>query len=148
MKALLSNHNIARRLQLSVGVAAAVVFGLTVLLNYRTSRTELDRQTNTKAISETRAAARRVDDFIARVGMLPRSTASRQQVRGRAPDPDMIPLMAQLLSQVPKDEVYGLAMAFEHKDWREEDSMPWVDRKSWPNRTRVAAWVRSLTKVS
>lgn len=137
MKALLSNHNIARRLRLSVGVAAAVVFGLTVLLNYRISRTELDRQTNAKAISETRAAARQVDDFIARIGMLPRSTASRQQVRGRDPDPDMIPLMAQLLSHVPKDEVYGLAMAFEHKDWREEDSMPWVDRKSWPNRTRV-----------
>ncbi len=137
MKTLFSNHSIARRLQLSAGVAAGLVFGLTVLLNYRTGRTELDRQANANAISETRAAARRVDDFIARIGMLPRSTASRQQVHGRDPDPGMIPLMAQLLSQVPQDEVYGLAMAFEHKDWREEDSMPWVDRKSWPNRTRV-----------
>jgi two-component system, sensor histidine kinase and response regulator len=49
----------------------------------------------------------------------------------------MVPLMAQLLAQVPENEVYGLAMAFEHKDWREGDSMPWVDRKSWPNRIRV-----------
>jgi len=49
----------------------------------------------------------------------------------------MVPFMAQLLSQVPKDEVYGLAMAFEHKDWREADAMPWVDRKSWPNRVQV-----------
>ena len=50
------------------------------------------------------------------------------------PDPGMVPLMAQLLSQVPEDEVYGLAMAFEHKDWRAKDSMPWVDRKHWPNK--------------
>ncbi|HET6406798.1 MAG TPA: cache domain-containing protein, partial [Chthoniobacteraceae bacterium] len=137
MKALLSNRSIARRLQLGVGLAAGFVLGLTVWFNYRTSRAELERQTNAKALSEIRAAAHRVDDFIARIGMLPRSTASCQQLYGRDPDPGMVPLMAQLLAQVPEDEVYGLAMAFEDKDWREEDSMPWVDRKSWPNKTRV-----------
>ena len=134
---LVSHHSIARRLQIGVGLAAGLVLGLTVWLNYRTSRAELEQQTNAKAISEIRAAARRLDDFIARIGMLPRSTASRQQAYGRDPDPGMVPLMAQLLSQVPEDEVYGLAMAFEHKDWREEDSMPWVDRKSWPNKIKV-----------
>ena len=137
MKTLLPNRSIARRLQLGVGLAAGLVLGFTVWFNYRTSRAELEQQTNAKALSEIRAAAGRVDDFIARIGMLPRSTASRQQTYGRDPDPGMVPLMAQLLSQMPEDEVYGLAMAFEHKDWREEDSMPWVDRKSWPNKTRV-----------
>jgi len=137
MTSAFSNRSITRRLQLGVGLAAGLVLGMTVWFNYRTGRTELERQTNAKAISEIRAAARRVDDFIARIGMLPRSTASRQQVFGRDPDPGMVPLMAKLLSQVPEDEVYGLAMAFEDKDWREEDAMPWVDRKSWPNRTRV-----------
>ncbi len=137
MKHVFTHHSIARRLQLGVGLAAGLILGLTVWFNYRTACTGLEQQSTAKASFEIRAAARRLDDFIARIGMLPRSTASRQQVLGRDPDPGMVPLMAQLLSQMPTDEVYGLAMAFEHKDWREADAMPWVDRKSWPNRNRV-----------
>ena len=137
MKAIFANRSIARRLQVGVGLAAGLVLGLTVWFNYRNAREELEMQTNAKAISEIRAAARRLDDFIARIGMLPRSTASRQLTHGREPAPDMVPLMARLLSQVPEDEVYGLAMAFEHKNWKEEDAMPWVDRKSWPNRAKL-----------
>ena len=137
MKNLVINHSIARRLQVGVGIAAGLVLGLTVWFNYQTSRTELEQQTNAKALSEIRAAARRVDDFIARIGMLPRGTASRQQSYGRDPDPGMVAMMAQLLAQMPEDEVYGLAMAFEHKDWQEPDAMPWVDRKSWPNKVNL-----------
>src|SRR3954467_1422279 len=101
MKPLFANRSIARKLQLAVGIAAALVLGLTVWFNYRTSRAQLEQQTNSRAVSEIRAAARRLDDFIARVGMLPRSTASRQQTLGRDPDPGMIPLMARLLAQMP-----------------------------------------------
>ncbi len=137
MKPLFANRNIARKLQLAVGIAAALVLGLTVWFNYRASRAQLEQQTNARAVSEIRAAARRLDDFIARVGMLPRSTASRQQLLGRDPDPGMIPLMARLLAQMPTTEAYGLAMAFEHKNWREKDAMPWVDRKSWPNQVQL-----------
>ncbi len=137
MRTSLSSRSISGKLSLGVGVAAGLVLGLTVWLNYQASRAQLEEQTNRKALSEVRAAARRVDDFIARAGMLPRSTASRQQAYGRDPDPAMVPFMAQLLAQVPKDEIYGLAMAFEHKRWQEEDSMPWVDRKSWPNKVRL-----------
>jgi hypothetical protein len=137
MKQSFFNQRIARKLQLSVGVTAGLVLGLTLWLTYRTSCADLENQTNILAISKIHAAATQLDDFIARIGILPRSTASRQQLCGRDPDPGMVPLMAQLLSQVPENEVYGLAMAFEHKDWREQDSMPWVDRKSWPNGNRV-----------
>ena len=137
MTQLFSNRSIARRLQLGVGLAAGLVLGLTVWFNYRTGRAELEQQTNAKAMSQIRAAARQVDDFIARMGMLPRSTASRQQAVGREPDPGMVPLMAQLLAQMPVDEVYGLAMAFEDKNWQEPNAMPWVDRKSWPNKVKL-----------
>jgi len=137
MKHVLTHHSIARRLQIGVGLAAGLVLGLTLWFNYRTSRAELEQQTNANAVSDIRAAARRLDDFVARIGMLPRSTASRQQAFGRDPDPGMVPFMAQLLSQVPAEEVYGLAMAFEHKDWRETNAMPWVDRKSWPNPVKL-----------
>src|SRR3954451_1534799 len=101
MITFLTKRSIARRLQWGVGLAAGLVLGLTVWFNYRTGRAELEQQTNAKALSEIRAAARRLDDFVARIGMLPRSTASRQKVSGGSePDPGMVPLMAHLLSQV------------------------------------------------
>jgi PAS domain S-box-containing protein len=137
MKPSLANQSIARRLQVGVGVAAGLVMGLTVWFNYRNARTELEQQTNAKAMTQVHAAARHVDDLIARVGMLPRSTASRQESVGRNPDPGMVPFMAELLAQMPADEAYGLAMAFEDKQWQEPDAMPWVDRKSWPNPVKL-----------
>ncbi|HEX5398931.1 MAG TPA: PAS domain S-box protein, partial [Verrucomicrobiae bacterium] len=137
MKTLISNRSIGRRLQVGVGIAAGLILGLTVWCNYRTARSELERQTNAKAISDIRATARQVNDFIARAGMLPRSTASLQETFGTEPDPGMVPFMAKLLSQMPTNEAYGLAMAFEHKNWRETNAMPWVDRKSWPHQVRL-----------
>jgi methyl-accepting chemotaxis protein len=137
MKTHFIQRSIARRLQFGVGLAACLVLGLTVWFNYRTGRNELEHETNSRAVADVRAAARRLDDFIARIAMLPRSTASRQQVLGHEPDPGMVPLMAQLLSQTPENEAYGLAMAFERKDWQDDNSMPWVDRKSWPNGIKV-----------
>lgn len=137
MKTLLSHTSIARRLQVSVGLAASLILGLTMWFNYRNGRAELEQQTNAKAMIQIRAAANQVDEFIARMGMLPRSTASRQQAAGREPDPGMVPLMAQLLAQMPVNEAYGLAMAFEDKDWHAPDAMPWVDRKSWPNKVTL-----------
>ncbi len=91
MSELLSNHSIARRLQLSVGLAAALVLGLTVWLNYHVSRDELERQTNAKAVAELSVAARRMDDFISRIGMLPRAIAIPQQAFGHDADPAMVP---------------------------------------------------------
>ena len=137
MKTVFAHHSIARRLQIGVGLAAGLVLGLTLWFNYRTNRTELVQQTNAKSMAEVHGAARRLDDYIARIGMLPRSTASLQQSMGRDPDPGMVQFMAQLLEQVPENEVYGLAMAFEDKDWQADDAMPWVDRKSWPNKVKL-----------
>ena len=118
-------------------MGAGLVLGLTVWFNYRAARSELEQQTNAKAIAQVRATTRQLDDFIARIGMLPRSTASRQEVSGREPDPGMVPFMAQLLAAMPTNEAYGLAMAFEYKDWRETNAMPWVDRKSWPKQVSL-----------
>jgi len=137
MKHVFTNHSIARWLQLVVGLAAGLVLGLTVWFNYRSGSAEVDQQTNAKAMSDIRSAARRVDDFIARISMLPRSTAAQQLAYGSEPDPGMVPLMAELLVQTPPDEAYGLAMAFESKDWHATNAMPWVDRKSWPHQVHL-----------
>ena len=137
MNPLLSSHSIARRLQLGVGVAAGVVLGLTVWLNYRLSRDELERQTNAKAVTEISAAARRLDDFITRIGMLPRAIAIRQQAFGRDPDPGMVPYLRELLRQTPVDDVYGLYIAYDYKDWKDPGGCLAVHRKNWPALTRV-----------
>jgi two-component system, sensor histidine kinase and response regulator len=137
MKELLSNHSIARRLQLGVGVAAGLVLGLTVWFNYRVSRDELERQTNAKAVTEIGAAARRLDDFIARIAMLPRDIAVRQQALGRAPDPGMVAYLRELLQQTPVEEVYGLYIAYEHMDWKNPGACLAVHRKNWPALTAV-----------
>ena len=137
MKQLLANHSIARRLQLGVGVAAGLVLGLTVWFNSRVSRDELERQTNAKAVTEIRAAARRLDDFITRIGMLPRAVAVRQQAFGREPDPGMVSYMRELLRQTPVEEVYGLYIAYEEKDWKDPGACLAVHRKNWPALTPV-----------
>jgi two-component system sensor histidine kinase/response regulator len=137
MKKLLSNHSIALRLQLGVGVAAGLVLGLTVWFNYRVSREEVERQTNAKAVTEIRAAAARLDDFIARIGMLPKDIAVRQQAFGRDPDPGMVAYLRELLRQTPVAEVYGVYIAYEHKDWKDRSGCLAVHRKNWPVLTPV-----------
>jgi hypothetical protein len=121
VKQVFTHHSIARRLQIGVGLAAGLVLGLTVWFNYRTARAELEQQTNAKGISEIRAAARRLDDFVARIGMLPRSNPSRRQAFGRYFDPGMVPFMAQLHTKVK--ELYGLAAAIQHQDRREANAV-------------------------
>jgi signal transduction histidine kinase/CheY-like chemotaxis protein len=128
---------ISKRLQLYIGGAACVVLGITAWLNYKTSRSELETQTNSGALTEVNAAARQLDDFVSRIGMLPRATAARQHSIGREPDPGLVPYLREVLDKMPKDEVYGLYIAYEDKHWTAPDSMPWVDRKSWPGTARV-----------
>jgi len=129
--------SIVRRLQLGVGVVTGLLLGLTLWVNHRASRAELERQTNAGALAEVRAAAWRLDDFIARVGVLPRSIAARQGAAGREPDAGMVAYLRELLRQVPAEEVYGVYLAYEHKDWRAPDACLAIHRKAWPELTRV-----------
>jgi PAS domain S-box-containing protein len=137
MKKLLSNHSIARRLQLGVGIAAGLVLGLTVWFNYRVSREELERQTNAKAAAEIGAAARRLDDFITRIGMVPRAIAVRQQAFGRDPDPGMVAYLREFLRQTPVAEVYGAYIAYEYVDSKHGGGCVAIHRKNWPALTPV-----------
>ncbi len=137
MQRLFSNYSITRKLQFGVGLAVGLVLALTVWTNYRANRTQLEEQTNAQALGEVRDDSRQLDDLIARIGMVPRSIASRQRSIGREPDPGLVPYLREMLTQMPKAELYGNYIAYEHKQWQEVDSMPWVDRKSWPGTTRV-----------
>jgi hypothetical protein len=59
MNTLFSNRSIARRLQIGVGLAIGLVLGLTLWFNYRNGKTELEQQTNAKALADMRSAAGR-----------------------------------------------------------------------------------------
>jgi hypothetical protein len=92
----------------------------------------------TDAALEVRATAQLLDDWIARVALLPLGIAVRQQVLESDHDPRIIEYLATLLAATPpEDDVYGVYLAFEHKKWSEPLAMPWVDRKSLPRATIV-----------
>lgn len=137
MLKLFSNWGIARRLQLSIGIAAGLVLGTTVWLNYQANRAQLETQTNANALAEIRDAARGLDDFIARVGMLPRSIAIHQRSWGPNPDPRIAPFLRELLGVTPLDEAYGCYMAYESMNWRDTNACPAIHRKNWPVLTPV-----------
>src|SRR4051812_8167679 len=84
------------------------------------------------ATVEARATAQALDDWVARVALLPLGTAVRQQVVGRAPADRTVEYLAAMLDAQSRDDVYGLYIAFDQMNWRDPRSMPWVDRRSWP----------------
>ncbi|MBN2505211.1 MAG: response regulator [Verrucomicrobia bacterium] len=137
MSRLLSGHSIARRLPIGVGLAAGLVLGLTVWFNDRVSRDELERQTNAKAVAEIAAAARQLDEFLMRIGTLPRAIAVRQRAFGHDPDPGMVPFLRGLLHHMPEEEVYGLYIAYDEKDWRDPTACLAIHRRFWPELTPV-----------
>ncbi|MFM1769553.1 MAG: hypothetical protein RJA22_2082, partial [Verrucomicrobiota bacterium] len=125
-------RGLARQLQLYVGAAAMVALGLTIYVNYRLRRTALFEQANARATAEVQNSARRLDDLVRRMGMLPKAIAVRQQALGTQPTGDWQPFLSQLLASQPTQDVYGVYLAYEAKRWDETNSMPWIDRKSWP----------------
>ncbi len=133
-----SSFSIAGKLQLSVGLAAGLVLALTVWVNFRANRVQLEEKTNQRAIAGIRAASSRLDDFIERIGMLPRTNALRQEAYGPQPDPGLPPYMAYTLGWLPKDEVYGIYMAYEKMAGSDPAAIPGVDRKSWPGNAPVS----------
>jgi signal transduction histidine kinase/DNA-binding response OmpR family regulator len=127
----------ARRLQWSIGAVACAVLAVAVWMNYSASRHALEAQTDAEAVKQVRAAAQDLDDFVDKIGMLSRTIAARQRAIGPRPDPGIIPYLAELLREIPTEEVYGVYLAFDGMRWDDPVAMPWVDRKSLPSAARV-----------
>ena len=129
---MIINNNIGRRLQVYIGLAAGSILAIALWMNYTASRQQLMEQTDARARLTVARAARELDDFIKRVSLLPLSTSTRQQVFGKTPDPQMIDYLRSLLERIPQDEAYGLYIAYEDMHYTDKGSMPWIDRKSFP----------------
>jgi signal transduction histidine kinase/CheY-like chemotaxis protein len=127
----------AANLQWRIGAVAVAVLAVTAWIGYSQSRRLLEAQTNQEAIKQVQAAAEHLDDFVARIGMLPRAIAARQRALGPRPDPGVVAYLEQLLREVPAEEVYGVYLAFEGMRWNEPFAMPWVDRRSFPHHAQV-----------
>ena len=133
----LLDRSIAWRLQLWIGAAASLVLALALWLNYQASRRQLILQTDRLAMQAVKNAAGRLDDYVRRVAQLPLTTAARQRVVGHEPDPQMVEYLRALLPETPQHEVYGIYIAYEAMAASTRGSMPWMDRRHWPEMTVV-----------
>ncbi len=130
----LAPKTIAQRMVLFIGAATCTVLAAMAWLDYTTSRAALETQTDGEARKQVQVAAVDMDDFVGKVAVFPYSIAARQRTLGAAPDPGLMPYLADLLQGAPP-EVYGVYIAFERKQWTEPDAVPGVDRKSWPRQS-------------
>jgi len=133
----LAPRTFARKLQWSIGAVACAVLAVAVGMNYSASRRALEAQTDAAALKQVQAAAQALDDFVDKIGMLSRTIAARQRVLGPRPDPGVVAYLAELLREVPAEDVYGVYLAFDEMRWNEPFAMPWVDRKSFPRMAQV-----------
>jgi len=133
----LAPKTLTQKLQLYLGLAACSVLLLTASMSYHTSHHALEEQTTTEATKQVRDVARSIDDFIMRVGVVPKIIAARQQSVGSEPDQQLVPFLANMMTHISPEELFGAYIAFEGKKWTETNSMPWVDRKSFPNGATV-----------
>jgi serine phosphatase RsbU (regulator of sigma subunit)/anti-sigma regulatory factor (Ser/Thr protein kinase) len=114
------------------GVASCAALALNAWFSCSGSRRVLEHQINATAMSQVDVAARSVDGFASRIGVLVGSIAARQRAIGREPRPDTIPFLAQVLIAVPQQDVFNVYMAFEDKKFGEKDAIQAVNRDTWP----------------
>jgi signal transduction histidine kinase len=125
-------RRIVWKLPLQIGGTAVLVLFFTILLVYRFSSNTVRKQAGVLAMSEVQFAARSLDGFIAKVSMIPRAIAARQESFGVEPNSDWKRFLDSLLASLPSDEVFGAYIAYEDKRWDSKDAMLWVDRRSFP----------------
>jgi len=126
----LRRFGIARQLQFFVAFAAITTLGITTWTNYRLGRAELLKVTNARAIAEVTDSARELNALFSRIAMLPRSIAILQESYGNTPNPAMTNFLSELMARTPREEFYGLYIAYENVN-----SLIAFHRKYWPSQT-------------
>ncbi len=128
---------IGRTLIVALALAACAVLAVTLVLNYLASRRNWIEQTDARSMASVQHAAKRLDDLLMRIAMIPKTTATRQKLFGTSPDPRMLDYLRELLPQLPPEEAYGIYIAYEAMAADASGAMPWMDRKDHPNPTIV-----------
>lgn len=134
MRRLFGLNTVAGQLSFWTGLVASIVLFALLVFYYTVSRERILRQTNEQALVEVELHAMEIDALVGRVAALVTSMANRQALRGGRPAPDVLDELRGLLDRFPPGEVFGAFYTFEGVDYRDEKSMPWVDRNSYPDR--------------
>jgi signal transduction histidine kinase/DNA-binding response OmpR family regulator len=132
MTRTIAPKTIASKLQVYIGVAAGAVLAITAWLAYSTGRTALESSADAKALQQLHAAAQAMDDFVVRVGVVPRCIAAYQQAVGREPVSGTVPILAQIIGNAGLKDIYNVYVAFEDKKFKEKDCIQSVNRATWP----------------
>lgn len=134
MRRLFGLNTVAGQLALWTALFGGAVLVALVVLNYRAARELIIRQTNAEALVEVELHAMEINGLLGRVSALVTAMANRQALRGKDPAPDVLDELRGLLDKFPPGEIFGVYYTFEDVDYRDEKSMPWVDRNSYPER--------------
>ncbi len=135
---LTSSRSIATRLSLLVGAAACVVLAIANWSAYANSSSELENRLVKEAENRLAAQAQNVDQYLSASSRIPKAIVARQLALGDKPTPDTVDFLANLLNEYPKDAAWGTYVAFDAAKSTDHDSMPWVDRKSYPKLAKLS----------
>ena len=135
MRRFLGLNTLAGQLSLWTALTAAAVLAALVLLAFTMTRRQIVQRTNNEALVEVEFHATEIDALVGQVASVVTTMAVRQSVRGPKPAPDVLDVLRGLLDSFPPEEMFGVYYTFEGMDYRDPMSMPWVDRKSYPNPT-------------
>ena len=139
----MAKRSIAHRLSLLVGLVTCGTLAVANWYGYRVSLADLERQLNDRAQFRLSAQAHQVDEFLMASARLPKAIAARQSAQGGKPTAADAAFLANLLKSTPEGEAWGVYVAFDAAKARPDgtmppNAMPWVDRKSWPNRAKLS----------
>lgn len=132
LKHYLMPRSIGQRFALTIGAGAGVILIVLAVANYFSGRELLLRQTSQEALRAVNDEINTMDDLVERMAMYPEVIAASELAETNN-EGVKVPWLSSLLKHSPMPAIYGLYIDRECRDWRDPDSNPWVDRKSWPN---------------
>jgi len=136
LKHYLTPRSIGQRFALTIGAGAGMILIVLAVANYISGRELLLRQTSQEALRAVNDEINTMDDLVKKMAMYPEVIAATE-LTGTNNEGVKVSWLSSILKHSPMSAVYGLYMARDAKDWRNPDSDIWVDRKSWPNLSRL-----------
>jgi signal transduction histidine kinase/DNA-binding response OmpR family regulator len=135
MRRLLGLNTLAGQLTLWTALTVGAIMAVLILFAYRSARADLIARTKQSALAEVEVHAIEIDALVGRVASLVTTMAAVQGLRGPDPAPDVMLELRRIMDSFPANEVFGAYYTFDNADYRDQMSMPWIDRNSYPEAT-------------
>jgi signal transduction histidine kinase/DNA-binding response OmpR family regulator len=135
MRRFLGLNTLAGQLTLWTVLTVGAIMSVLILFAYRSARADLIEQTKQSALAEVEVHAIEIDALVGRVASLVTTMAAVQGLRGPDPAPDVMLELRRIMDSFPANEVFGAYYTFDNADYRDQMSMPWIDRNSYPEAT-------------